>query len=82
MKEGGKVPKMSPKDWENSKEDLRQDKKLAKKRGMSLAAYEQSPADKKHDRQQSMKGLKAGGTAKYARGGGIEVQGKTKGKMV
>jgi hypothetical protein len=29
-----------------------------------------------------MKGLKAGGTAKYARGGGIEVQGKTKGKMV
>jgi hypothetical protein len=82
MKEGGKVPKMSPKDWENSEEDLRQDKKLAKKRGMSLTAYERSPADKKHDRQQSMKGLKAGGTAKYARGGGIEVQGKTKGKMV
>jgi hypothetical protein len=29
-----------------------------------------------------MKGLKAGGTAKYAKGGGVEVQGKTKGKMV
>ena len=82
MKEGGKVPKMSAKDWENSKEDLMQDKKLAKKRGMSLATYEKSPADKKHDKQQSMKGLKAGGTAKYAKGGGIEVQGKTKGKMV
>jgi hypothetical protein len=82
MKEGGKVPKMSTKDWESSKEDLMQDKKLAKKRGMSLAAYEKSPADKKHDKQQSMKGLKAGGTAKYAKGGGVEVQGKTKGKMV
>jgi hypothetical protein len=82
MKEGGKVPKMSTKAWENSKEDLMQDKKLAKKRGMSLATYEKSPADKKHDKQQSMKGLKAGGTAKYAKGGGIEVQGKTKGKII
>lgn len=84
MKEGGKVPskKMTAKAWEGSAKDLKEDKKLAKKRGMSFEAWEKSPADKKHDRQQSMKGLKKGGTATYAKGGGVEVKGKTKGKMV
>lgn len=61
--------KLSMEEWEHSKKDLAEDKKLAKKHGMSLAAWEKSEADKKHDTQQSMKGLKKGGAAKMARGG-------------
>ena len=61
-KKGGKV---SHAEWEHSKKDLAEDKKLAKKHGMSLEQWEKSAADKKHDKQQSMKGLdkpkKAGG---------------------
>lgn len=79
MKKGGKVSEMA---WEHSKADLAQDKKLAKKHGMSMEAWEKSSMDKKHDAQQSMKGLKKGGMAKMARGGGIESRGKTKGTMV
>lgn len=55
--------KMSEAAWENSKEDLAQDKKLAKKRGMSLADWEKSSMDVKHDTQQSPKGLRGGGIA-------------------
>lgn len=66
---------------EDTKMDLAQDKKMVKK------------AVKMHDDQlhggkkTDLKGLKkggmcGGGTAKkYARGGGIEVRGKTRGKM-
>jgi hypothetical protein len=79
MKKGGKVSEM---EWEHSKKDLAQDKKLAKKHGMSMEAWEKSAADKKHDSQQSMKGLKKGGRACMARGGGIESRGKTKGSMI
>lgn len=79
MKKGGKVSEMA---WEHSKKDMAQDQKLAKKRGMSMEAWEKSSADKKHDAQQSMKGLKKGGYAKMARGGGVETKGKTKGTMV
>ena len=79
MKKGGKVSEM---EWEHSKKDLAQDKKLAKKHGMSMEAWEKSAADKKHDSQQSMKGLKKGGMSKMARGGGIESRGKTKGSMI
>lgn len=50
--------------FEDSKKDESQDKKLAAKRGMSLKAWEKSPMDAKHDRQGSMKGLKAGGKVK------------------
>lgn len=60
MKKGGKV---SHAEWEHSKKDLEQDKKLAKKHGMSLEQWEKSAADKKHDKQQSAKGLKRGGRA-------------------
>ena len=147
FKGGGMAKKMSMAKWEGSKEDLIQDKKLAKKHGMSFKEWESSSMDEKHDKQQSMKGLKMGGrlalkgehpvqkqakrgaqvfkkggivekatgekyasktammkhekkeskakemkeekmcgggmakTKKYARGGGIEVRGKTKGKM-
>ena len=57
-KKGGKVSHI---EWEHSKADLSQDKKLAKKHGMSLEAWEKSKLDEKHDRQQSTKGLKSGG---------------------
>jgi hypothetical protein len=79
MKKGGKVPMEK---WEHSAKDLVQDKKLAKKSGMSLEKWEKSAADKKHDTQQSMKGMKKGGMAKMARGGGVEAKGKTKGKLI
>ena len=49
--------------FEGSAKDMAQDKKLAKKYGMSMKAYENSPMDAKHDRQKSMKGLKRGGKA-------------------
>jgi hypothetical protein len=57
FKKGG-MPK-----FEGSAMDMAQDKKLAKKSGMSMKAYEKSPMDAKHDRQKSMKGLKRGGKA-------------------
>jgi len=47
--------------WEGSKEDVRQDKKLAKKHKMSFSDWEKSSMDTKHDKQKSMKGLKKGG---------------------
>ena len=47
--------------FEGSAKDIREDKKLAKKRGMSMKDWEASAADKKHDKQRSMKGLKKGG---------------------
>jgi hypothetical protein len=63
-KRGGKSEK-----FEGSAKDEMQDKKLAAKRGMSMKEWEASKADDKHDKQESMKGLKSGGrTAKM--GGG------------
>ena len=52
---------------------------MAKKKGGKsddLAKHAAKPASKAHA------GLKAGGTAKMAKGGGVEVKGKTKGTMV
>ena len=67
-KKGGKIPHM---EWEHSKADLEQDKKLAKKHGMSMEKWEKSALDKKHDKQQSTEGLKKGGRAKRAAGGAL-----------
>jgi len=68
-KRGGRVRKaaggkMSHMEWEHSKKDLEQDKKLAKKHGMSMEKWEKSALDKKHDAQQSAEGLKKGGMAR------------------
>jgi len=68
MKKGGKVSEM---EWEHSKADLEQDKKLAKKHGMKMEAWEKSKLDEKHDRQQSAKGLKKGGRAHKMGGGDV-----------
>jgi len=73
LKKGGKVSEM---EWEHSKKDLAEDKKLAKKHGMSLEKWEKSALDKKHDKQQSTKGLCYGGKAKKAGGGMLEASKK------
>ena len=72
---------MTEKEFEGSAKDLAQDKKLAKKHNMSFNDWEKSSMDVKHDKQQSMKGLKSGGTAS-SRADGCCVKGKTKGRMV
>lgn len=67
-KKGG-AAKKSSESWEGSAKDKAQDIKLAKKHGMSYAKWEKSEMDKKHDKQQSMKGLKKGGMSGYKVGG-------------
>ena len=44
--------------WEGSKEDKDEDKKLAKKHGMSMKQWEKSAADKKHDAKEMHEGKK------------------------
>ena len=56
--------------FEGSAKDEREDKKLEKKYGMTHKEWEASDLDKKHDKQESMEGLKKGGRAKRASGGG------------
>ena len=73
-KRGGKISHM---EWEHSKKDLSEDKKLAKKHGMSLEKWEKSKLDEKHDKQQSTKGLKRGGRAD---GGSTKYLGAGQGK--
>ena len=70
LKKGGKVGK-----WEGSAKDEREDHKLAKKHHMSMKEWEASSLDKKHDEQQSMKGLKHGGKAVKWIQGAIEHKG-------
>jgi len=68
-KRGGKA-------WEGSAKDESQDKKLAKKYGMSMAAWEKSKMDKKHDTQHSSKGLNKGGRTGKSLGGVLKDVGK------
>jgi hypothetical protein len=58
--------------FEGSPRDEREDKKLEKKYHMSHKEWEASDLDKKHDKQESMKGLKKGGRAKKADGGPLD----------
>lgn len=55
---------------EGSAKDMREDKAMAKKRGMSMAQWEKSGADKKHD---APKKMAAGGAV---RGTGCAIRGK------
>ena len=71
-KAGGKV-------WEGSKKDEAQDKKLAKKYGMSMKKWETSSLDKKHDKQHSTKGLKRGGFTSLD--GEMQTQEKVSGRV-
>jgi hypothetical protein len=64
LKTGGRA-----KAFEGSAKDEKQDKKLAKKYGMSMESWEKSKMDDKHDSQQSMKGLKKGGRTSKSVGG-------------
>lgn len=61
--------KLSAAEFEGTEKDEREDKKLAKKHNMSMASWEKSDLDKKHDKQQSTEGLKYGGRKKYGGGG-------------
>lgn len=60
---------------EGTAKDMREDKQMAKSRGMTMSQWESSAADKKHDAPKKMaKGGKV-------RGDGVAMRGKTKGKM-
>lgn len=69
---GRKFAKGSP--MKESKAMIKKEVAFMKKKGApkSMVAHEES----------EVKGMKKGGCAKYARGGGIELKGKTKGKFV
>lgn len=63
MKKGGAVK-------EGSAKDTREDKAMAKKRGMSMAQWEKSAADVKHDAPKKM------ATGGSVRGTGAAIRGK------
>ena len=65
--------------WEGSAKDEAQDKKLAKKYGMSMSDWEKSDKDKKHDKQHSAKGLKRGGFTSLD--GEMQTQEKVSGRI-
>jgi hypothetical protein len=63
MKKGGKV--------EGSAKDMREDKAMAKRAGMSMAKFEKSAADKKHDAPKKMAGGGMCGPKKMVTGGTV-----------
>ena len=68
----GKGYKRGGSAFEGTAKDKREDRVLAKKHHETFADWEHSAADKKHDKQRSMKGLKSGGKAESVSDGVAE----------
>lgn len=77
FKKGGAVKKAKGGMTEGSAKDTREDKAMAKKRGMSMAKWERSAADVEHDMPMKKRGggIAQRGKGVALRGGGIATRG-------
>ncbi|HQT82393.1 MAG TPA: hypothetical protein PLQ34_09515 [Ferrovaceae bacterium] len=88
MKKGGAMKKMKKGGmaaYERSEADKKKDREGAKKRGMTVKQYEKTAEDEREDKKEAKRlgyMKKGGNVKKYARGGGIEIRGKTRGRII